>query len=434
MLLDLKINKMRLFLSNIFKHTMLAMTAFSIASCSMMTEDLEDCPTGLYVRFIYDYNTQRADMFKDHVGHVEVLVFDEGKRLVASRTVTNTKDSAPLSQYGYTVHFTPDEVPGGHNYRIQVIGMQKDFTDAQSSEGAKYRYDGDHRAHSEALSITLDHNTAQIDGTDHHAVSDIAPLDTLWHTLKVIATEPMDGKTVPPMASTCRPFAIYGDDGLKETGGEYNVRVEDGKSTYATVSLIRDTKHLGVGIHQVDPKYKTSMSGDRFEVRIVDRNATVAHDNEVIGDRTLRYTPYAAWTMMMDANGNTGIETVHKGNISQYSAAKTKADEADADNVVERIPYYNLMFNRMMLNGSDNSQNGILQIVDKESGNSVAEVNLPHYLSLGRDAYALENYGSQEYLDREYNYNLDFFLYGTEWIAVEIRVLSWSKRIQIENL
>ena len=409
------------------------MSGLGIASCSMMEEDLSECPTGLYVRFIYDYNTQRADMFKDHVGHVEVLVFDESKRLVASRSISNTDEYAPLAEYGYTVHFTPEEVPGGHNYRIQAIGMQKNFEEAQTTPGAKYRYTGDHRAHAEALSVALDHTENTIDGTDHYAVSDTAPLDTLWHTLKVIATQPSDGNLIPPMPKTQFPYAIYGDDGLKETGGEYNVRVENDKATYATVSLIRDTKHLGIGLHQTDPAYKKDMRGDRFDVRIVDRNCTVAHDNEVQRDHTLRYTPYAAWTMMMDSEGNTGVETIHKGNLTYAGANATRDGETDEDNVVERVPYYNIMFNRMMLNSSDNSDNGMLEITDKETGEKLS-VNLPHYLSLGRDAYALQNYSHQEYLDREYDYNLDFFLSGGKWIAVEIKVLSWSRRIQIEEL
>lgn len=420
-------------LSNIIASAVLLLSGIGSGSCSMMEEDQSDCPTGLYVRFIYDYNTQRADMFKDHVGHVEVLVFDESKRLVASRSISNTKGRAPLSEYGYTVHFSPEEVPGGRNYRIQVIGMQKDFVEAQATPGAKYRYAGDHRAHAEALTIALDHSENTIDGTDHFAVPDTAPLDTLWHTLKVIATAPTDGYFVPPMPSTRHPYAIYGEDGHKETGGEYNVRVEDGKATYATVSLIRDTKHLGIGLHQTDPAHKKDMSGDRFDVRIVDRNCTVTHDNEVLKDHTLRYTPYAAWTMMMDSEGNTGVETIHKGNLTQAGANATKAGEKDEDNVVERVPYYNIMFNRMMLNSNDNTDNGVLEITDKETGEKLT-VNLPHYLSLGRDAYALENYTHQEYLDREYDYNLDFFLSGSKWISLEIRVLSWSRRIQIEEL
>ena len=52
----------------------------AVASCSMMEEDRSDCPTGLYVRFVYDYNMQRADMFKDHVGYVVVYVYDETGR------------------------------------------------------------------------------------------------------------------------------------------------------------------------------------------------------------------------------------------------------------------------------------------------------------------------------------------------------------------
>ena len=61
-----------------------------LAGCDMMKEDRSDCPTGLYVNFVYDYNTQRADMFKDHVGSVTLYVFDEADKLVAQRTVSGS--------------------------------------------------------------------------------------------------------------------------------------------------------------------------------------------------------------------------------------------------------------------------------------------------------------------------------------------------------
>lgn len=73
-------------------------------SCDMMKEDRDDCPTGLYVNFVYDYNIQRADMFKDHVGSVTLYVFDESDKLVAQRTVNGSE----LSVYGYNIHFTED--------------------------------------------------------------------------------------------------------------------------------------------------------------------------------------------------------------------------------------------------------------------------------------------------------------------------------------
>jgi hypothetical protein len=47
-------------------------------------------------------------------------------------------------------------------------------------------------------------------------------------------------------------------------------------------------------------------------------------------------------------------------------------------------------------------------------------------------AYEINNYQPQEYLDREYDYRLEFFLRGDRWefVSVCIDVLSWAKRIQ----
>ena len=82
---------------HIIQKGMLAMmAALTLSSCDLMTEDLDDCPTGLYVNFVYDYNIQRADMFKDHVGGLTLYVYDESDRLVATRTM----GEGQLSQYG----------------------------------------------------------------------------------------------------------------------------------------------------------------------------------------------------------------------------------------------------------------------------------------------------------------------------------------------
>ena len=65
------------------------------ASCDMMHDETDDCPTGLYLSFKYDYNLQRADMFNDHVGAVSVYVFDETGHYVTCREVKNEGDSSP---------------------------------------------------------------------------------------------------------------------------------------------------------------------------------------------------------------------------------------------------------------------------------------------------------------------------------------------------
>ena len=47
-----------------------------LTSCSMMEEDLPPCPQGLDLYFRYDFNLQRANMFPDHVGAVDVYVYE----------------------------------------------------------------------------------------------------------------------------------------------------------------------------------------------------------------------------------------------------------------------------------------------------------------------------------------------------------------------
>ena len=64
-------------------------------SCDMMHDETDDCPTGLYLSFKYDYNLQRADMFNDHVGAVSVYVFDETGHYVTCREVKNEGDYRP---------------------------------------------------------------------------------------------------------------------------------------------------------------------------------------------------------------------------------------------------------------------------------------------------------------------------------------------------
>ncbi len=409
-------------LSNIFHCTLMGVFAVSTASCSMMHVDNEDCPTGLYVRFIYDYNTQRADMFKDHVGHVQLYIFDENGRLAAQRSVSNSASDSPLSRYGYTMHFTEQELPAGHSYRLQAVAMQRDWNEALDSEGAKYRHSTSPTEHSESMTVSLDHHNEMIAGTEQYAVSNAAPLDTLWHTLKVIPHSPTDGIIVPDMDRSVKPFSIYPQD-------EQMVRMEKDRATYATVSLIRDTKHLNLTLRHVDNPESTF--ADDYEVKIVDNNAHLAHDNNVLTHDSVRYTPYASWTSRLLDDNTVEIETIHQGNPGQYwgETGSSRADD-DERNVLQRTAHYNLMFNRLIHNEAVNSDNAMLEIHNKENGNLVARVNLPYILSQGRMAYEIQNYGHQEYLDREYDYHLDFFLKGDTWVAVEIHVLSWAYRVQ----
>ena len=62
----------------------------------------------------------------------------------------------------------------------------------------------------------------------------------------------------------------------------------------------------------------------------------------------------------------------------------------------------------------------------------MATIDLADCLAQGRGAFEYLHYSPQEFLDREYDYKLDFFLKGDSWeyIDLSISILSWSKRIQ----
>lgn len=400
-------------------------------SCADMHDDLEECPYGLYVRFAYDYNTIRANLFHDHVGHVRLYVYDENGNKVAQRDLSDSDTDNPLSDHGFVLYFPNEELPAGHSYRLQAVAMQKNWDDALATDGAKYRRNDPSAP--QDLSVSLDHAIpGNVLGCKHHVVSASAPLDTLWHTLKVTATPPLETREDPGTVPTLPPYSIYPIESQM-------VKVDKERYTYATVSLIRDTKHLNITLRQSDEP--AAVNDEDYEVTIIDDNTLLDGNNEIVPARTVHYSPYHAWTTRFNTDGSVEIEstspsptpsascTPQPAQSSAATAAATKSTRDADDEPLQRTAHYNIMFNRIMM-PDNNSDGARLLITNRATGASIAEISLPKILAEGRMAYEIYNYGAQEYLDREHDYHLDFILQGEKWIALNINVLSWSKRIE----
>lgn len=376
---------------NIYHKSVLLMTAVvALCSCKMMKEDLSDCPTGLYVNFVYDYNIQRADMFKDHVGGLTLYVFDESDHIAAQRTVSGSE----LNRYGYNIHFSESELAPDHQYRLLAVAMQKDWAFASPTTGYKPAI-GDNR---QSLKVTLAHQK----GTPYGSVSNSAPLDTVWHTLTTLRA---DGENLP--GATKYHLDL---NGKASSNGTDLISVVRGEPTYATVSLIRDTKHLNISLRELDTPEQ--VRDEDYEVFIIDANTEVDYQNNLISTTdSVVYRPYAQWTTVVEDNGSVAAD---------YSA------------------HYDLMFNRLMYNTTTN-ENAVLCIRKKSTGENIAMLNLPYILCTGRMAYEIYSYSPQEYLDREYDYRLELFLKNGRWaqgsfISVCVDVLSWARRIQYVEL
>lgn len=172
------------------------------------------------------------------------------------------------------------------------------------------------------------------------------------------------------------------------------------------ISLLRDTKQVNITLRQtVDP---SNMDDADYDVKVYDTNGRLLYNNEPDAtDTRLCYTPYTQWTTTLG----------------------TRAEGETAN--LMHTAHYELMMNRLVAH-QNNVADARLIITNKRTGKEVANVNLPALLADGRRAYERYNYSAQEYLDREYQFALDFYLVGDKWqyISVSIAALSWSYRVQ----
>jgi len=67
----------------------------SLSSCEKIYDDLEACPHGVALRFVYDYNMEYANAFPKQVDCMTLYVYDKENRYVATHVVT--ADSLPVS-------------------------------------------------------------------------------------------------------------------------------------------------------------------------------------------------------------------------------------------------------------------------------------------------------------------------------------------------
>ena len=363
----------------LFRGLLLATVLGGIASsCSMMHEDRDNCPDGLYIKFVYDYNLQRADMFKDHVGGVTAFVFDDNGYLVKKQSVSNTRTDAPLKIYGYTMHVEGLN-PG--NYQVIALANQRGYEETLSGKGAKYRLSDIHVGDSmSALKVELDSDPANKEGLKIMQNSGV-PLDTLWHGIV-----------------------------------SQKIEVKNEEPTYTTVSLVRDTKNLNLTLRQIEEPTKCPI--EDYDIYITDRNGTILYDNQVDESDKLEYTPYAEWNSYFTTDGSSSSEK-----------------PSDTTTIESMVAHADLSFNRLKYRKANDGP-AMLYIYNNKHHVMVANINLADVLAEGRSAFDYFNYSQQEYLDRAYDFNLDFFLLGDRWdyINLSLSVLPWSVRIQNEDI
>lgn len=65
-----------------------ALMAAGLSSCESIQENLDPCPHGVALRFVYDYNMEYANAFPAKVDCLTLLIYDDKGNYVGTRTVT----------------------------------------------------------------------------------------------------------------------------------------------------------------------------------------------------------------------------------------------------------------------------------------------------------------------------------------------------------
>lgn len=171
-----------------------------------------------------------------------------------------------------------------------------------------------------------------------------------------------------------------------------------------TVPLVKNTNDVRVVLQHLSGE---PVDKDKFEFFITDNNGSMDWDNAVLPDEKITY--YAWHT----EQGSAGLDKPDpEVNISTFSASIAELTTA-----------------RLMV-GADTR----LTVKNRENGEIVLSIPLIDYALLVKGFYN-QNLDDQEYLDRQDEYDIVFFLdEGNRWVDTFIYINSWKVVLQGSDL
>lgn len=172
------------------------------------------------------------------------------------------------------------------------------------------------------------------------------------------------------------------------------------------IPLMKDTNAVRVVLQQ--------LSGDPVEVSdfnftITDANGHLNYDNSLRGSETITYLPWYTRTGTVDINTNPEDLPDNAPMPASFTPARSALGAALAEFTVGRLT---------------TQADPILHITRKD-GSTVLRINIRDYALLVKGA-AAGDMPAQEYLDRQDEYNMTFFLdKDYNWISTVVIINDW---------
>lgn len=332
-----------------------------LSSCNgVIYDDLDPCPEGVRLRFVYDYNMEFANAFPSQVECLTVLVYNSDGTYRETRKIT---DRSLLSDENWRLDI---DLPEG-DYKIIAYG-------GLACNDNSYHFVETPAPSTQLGSLQVALNQEVIDrviGTDLHKL--------FWGTTleKENAADPTDFSKA--------------------------IDVKVRKSTMAydeyTVYMMRDTNNLRIVLQELsgDP-----VDDKAFNFEVIDNNTLMGWNNAVIPAAPFTYLP---WTR---GQASTGL-------LPDGSECK--------------VAFAEFSFGRLVTENAP-----VLRVTRVSDGSEVINIPLINYLALMKSE-SFHKMSVQEYLDRENQWNMTFFLdRHWKWISVQIEVQGWVVRINNPDL
>lgn len=174
----------------------------------------------------------------------------------------------------------------------------------------------------------------------------------------------------------------------------------DGSDYYYTMKLTKDTNHIRVILQQLSAK---PMEKGDYSFRITDADGMLAYDNSIVEYPEITYLPWNTDEVIAGVGTENGNSLNSQGVLADLSVSRMMATHAK----------------EFYLTITDNTHNKDI----------ISNIPVIQYALLSKDYYEMA-YGhsmtDQEFLDREDEYVLTFFLdENYNWMTAYILINSW---------
>ena len=329
-----------------------ALLAAGFTACDESMFDSEgDCEVTHSIRFLYEKNLKWADAFPSEVRSVHLYAFDTRGLFVKEYTAAGEA----LSEPGWLL---PLDLPTGTYRFVAWCG--------------------------------LENGAAEESFTVPQPVAGVTTIEELTCTLNT--TRGDDGET----SGDELDFLYYG------RSEETLVDNHDGQDYVYDIYLTQDTNHIRIILNELTSD--EDMDPKDYDIRIEAVNGLMGHDNELLGNTVVTYTP---WDISADEvavgkpDADDEVKTI-RGIIADFSVSRMTAGQAGSMR---------------------------LTITDRRSNDKIiTRVPVIHYALLSKGYYEKayrHQMTDQDFLDREDEYVFTFFLYDNKWLDSYIDIHSW---------